>query len=48
MNYTKPEVNILGDAKIAIEFNGVSKPILPTTDPTPMTATASPAYDLDE
>jgi hypothetical protein len=48
MNYTKPEVNTLGDAKTTIEFNGQIKPTPKTTDPNVLHPTASPAYDLDE
>ena len=43
MNYSKPEVNVLGEAKSVIE--GSSKPPIHTTD-----GLVSPlaAYDLDE
>jgi hypothetical protein len=46
MNYNKPEVKTLGDAKSAIESMG-SKPQLPQIDGTPPVG-PKPAYDLDE
>jgi hypothetical protein len=46
MKYTKPEVSTLGDAKTAIEYNGIRKPVTPLTEP-PLFKNA-PAYDLDE
>jgi hypothetical protein len=47
MNYTKPEVNTLGDATTVIERINGHKPPTVTTDAPPV-PTASPAYDLDE
>ncbi|MGB8581321.1 MAG: hypothetical protein WCD47_10905 [Candidatus Sulfotelmatobacter sp.] len=45
MNYTKPEVNTLGDATTVIEsING--KPALQPFEPG--TRVEKPAYDLDE
>jgi hypothetical protein len=46
MNYTKPEVSILGDAVKAIEVINHSKTPLPP--PEFRGATVGPAYDLDE
>jgi hypothetical protein len=47
MNYTKPEVRILGDAKSVIEIGGGAKPASPPVDGTPAKG-PQPAYDLDE
>jgi hypothetical protein len=46
MNYTKPEVNTLGEAKVVIEQIG-SKPSSPLVEGTPLRG-PKPAYDLDE
>jgi hypothetical protein len=46
MNYTKPEVETLGEAKAIIETMG-GKPLLPPVDGTPAKG-PQPAYDLDE
>ena len=48
MNYTKPEVNTLGDATNVIELINPAKPFQPGTDGTPLKPRVSPAYDLDE
>jgi hypothetical protein len=45
MNYTKPEVSILGEAKSVVESLGY-KPASPVFDGTK--AILDPAYDLDE
>jgi len=45
MNYSKPEVNTLGEALIVIEF--VGKPRTATTDGG-IKHVQEPAYDLDE
>jgi hypothetical protein len=45
MNYTKPEVAVLGDAKALIE---TSHPQAKPSAPGDGTMTAGPAYDLDE
>jgi|HubBroStandDraft_6_1064221.scaffolds.fasta_scaffold212285_2 hypothetical protein len=47
MNYTKPEVNPLGQVKTAIESLGAPKPIVNSTDGQ-VGYTFPPAYDLDE
>lgn len=47
MNYSKPEVNILGEAKSVIENYG-SKKDLAVIDGTPPKSLFNPAYDLDE
>jgi len=48
MNYTKPQVNILGQAKLVIEMIGASKPVGSPYDGTKLNHTFPPAYDLDE
>jgi len=48
MNYSKPEINILGDAKMVIEQFPHSKNSLPEIDGVPPTYVKNPAYDLDE
>jgi hypothetical protein len=48
MNYTKPEVSTLGDAKTAIEYIGTMKPTPKVNDPDLVHPTATAAYDLDE
>jgi hypothetical protein len=45
MNYTKPEVTVLGDAKSLIE---TSNPSAKPSAPGDGTQTAGPGYDLDE
>ena len=45
MNYTKPEIAVLGDAARVIEQTG-AKVIVHHIDPPKTTST--PAYDLDE
>ena len=47
MNYTKPEVNTLGDAKVVIEKMGI-KPVSPLTEPRVHPTGEQPASDLDE
>jgi hypothetical protein len=47
MEYTKPEVNMLGEARSVIEVIGASKPTSSPTDGT-LSKTFPPAYDLDE
>lgn len=44
MTYTKPEINILGDAAHVIQFLGKGYPPDYEPDPWPV----NPAYDLDE
>ena len=44
MNYTKPEVEVLGSARELIESTNPKS--APTTDSSPKTN--NPAYDLDE
>jgi len=46
MNYSKPEVNLLGQAKNVIEQSQTIKP--PHTVVETPTSKCSPAYDLDE
>lgn len=46
MNYTKPEVAVLGEAVCVIE-NTLAKDILRTGD-SPSSKVFNPAYDLDE
>jgi hypothetical protein len=49
MNYTKPEVNTLGQAKTVIAQGGTVKPTgSPWDGGSAMTKTVIPAYDLDE
>jgi hypothetical protein len=49
MNYTKPELNILGEAKSVIEQYGGAKIDLPLLDGVnPPKSLPNPAYDLDE
>ncbi len=43
MTYTKPEVNLLGDAAEVIQFVGKTGEALDSAIPS-----ANPAYDLDE
>ena len=45
MNYSKPEVEVLGNAKALIE---TSNPKAKPSAPGDGTQTAGPAYDLDE
>jgi hypothetical protein len=45
MNYTKPEVNTLGEATTVIELINNSKPAQQPFEPG---KTVHPAYDLDE
>ena len=45
MNYTKPEVSTLGDARTVIESNGTTKP---SQQPHELGKMVAPAYDLDE
>jgi hypothetical protein len=47
MVYVKPQVLILGDAKIVIEHVGI-KPRTSAMDPHPHRGFFNPAYDLDE
>jgi len=47
MNYSKPEVNNLGQAKSMIEQNHTIKGSFPVME-TPVGPRCSPAYDLDE
>ena len=46
MKYSKPEANILGQAKSVIETNHSVKP--PFTYPETLITRCNPAYDLDE
>ena len=46
MNYTKPEVNTIGDAAAVIEFIA-GKPTVNPSEPR-LKPTTNPAYDLDE
>jgi hypothetical protein len=46
MNYSKPEVNTLGEAKSVIERTGKAAPV--AIDPPLNNKTPNPAYDLDE
>jgi len=46
MNYTKPQVNTLGDATVVIESINPSKPKLTVFEATQQRQL--PAYDLDE
>ena len=45
MNYTKPEVDTLGDAATVIEYVGQKRPAQPFD---PGKTLQLPAYDLDE
>ena len=45
MNYTKPEVDTLGDAATVIEYFGHKRPAQPFD---PGKTLLLPAYDLDE
>lgn len=47
MNYSKPEVNILGEANSVIESYN-AKVYLAMIDGTPPKSLFNPAYDLDE
>jgi hypothetical protein len=47
MDYVKPHVLTLGDAKMVIEHAGV-KPPSSTMDPHQHRSLFNPAYDLDE
>jgi hypothetical protein len=47
MNYTKPEVAVLGQAVRVIEQNHQIKGSSPSDAP-PKTGLVNPAYDLDE
>jgi len=47
MDYVKPQVSTLGDAKIVIEHAGI-KPRSSAMDPHPHRGLFNPAYDLDE
>jgi len=47
MEYVKPEVVILGEAKSVIERIGL-KPRMANMDPKPGWGFFNPAYDLDE
>jgi hypothetical protein len=47
MNYSKPEVKMLGEATMVIESTH-TKSILPKVDGVPPQFTLNPAYDLDE
>jgi hypothetical protein len=47
MNYSKPEVKTLGQAKAVIERTGQKAPPINVFDP-PTKLTLNPAYDLDE
>jgi len=48
MKYTKPEVNVLGNAASVIQ-NGTKNPLIPGTfDPQDGQFDVQPAYDLDE
>jgi hypothetical protein len=47
MNYTKPEVNTLGQAKSVIE-NLHKKPTTAQIEGSPLRNVFDPAYDLDE
>ena len=46
MNYTKPEVNTLGDASTVIEAYNPFKPVGTPTER--LSKLIQPAYDLDE
>ncbi len=48
MNYTKPEVSILGDATKVIELLGSGKNSTPSDGQIGSTKVNNPAYDLDE
>jgi hypothetical protein len=48
MNYSKPEVNILGQAMSVIEQNHAVKPPFTAQETLIPPAKCSPAYDLDE
>lgn len=45
MNYTKPEVSILGESKAVIEQ---INPLKPVGHPDNLNTQVAPAYDLDE
>jgi hypothetical protein len=47
MNYTKPEIAVLGDAARVIEMTG-AKVIVMKLDPVTSHPPFNPAYDLDE
>ena len=47
MDYVRPQVLVLGDAKLVIEYLGI-KPPSSTTDPHQHRSLFNPAYDLDE
>jgi hypothetical protein len=47
MDYVKPQVFTLGDAKVVIEHAGI-KPRISTTDPHQHRGFFNPAYDLDD
>lgn len=48
MNYTKPEVSILGDAAAVIQLTGQNKKTSSVSDGQPGFIHSTPAYDLDE
>ena len=47
MNYTKPQIAVLGDAFRRIEHKPPAK-IAPRSDSSLVVSTNNPAYDLDE
>jgi|HubBroStandDraft_4_1064222.scaffolds.fasta_scaffold08520_2 hypothetical protein len=47
MNYTKPQITVLGDAFRRIEHAPPAK-IAPKSDSNLVVSTTNPAYDLDE
>jgi hypothetical protein len=48
MNYTKPEVTVLGEAVSVIEHTTIKSPLGSVTDPQVGANKFLPAYDLDE
>ncbi len=48
MNYTKPEVAVLGDLVRVIEQRPLQGKVIPSPTEAPYLRTVNPAYDLDE
>ena len=48
MNYTKPQLNTMGDAKNVIASGQTQKPPQGTLEPHSSTLYVIPAYDLDD
>ena len=48
MNYTKPRLNTMGDAKNVIAQGATQKPPTGRLEPGSLTQHVIPAYDLDE